>query len=496
MSDDDDSFNDSEYDDYNDNEDVEMNAIRNALTHSAREVPFESFNEAHFDDFFNSIVQNLSSNLNCTEDEAEVLLRRYEYDENKILRTYSMNKSEALQFAGIPPTNWQQPELMEKMIECKMCLDDVSHDECVGLWCGHQFCRDCWEEYIESKANRGGATSFELNCPEGNCNASIPKSFLLDFNLDPSIYEKLDKFAKLYFIQCNGDSWKWCPGLNCNCVVQLQNISILPSTCVTCENKHSFCYKCGMEDHSPISCELLEQWLAKCEAESGNAQWIITNTRKCPKCKTRIQKNHGCNHIICTKCKYEFCWVCMGNWKDHGIRTGGFYKCNRYKEKRQHLKGPKTAKEELDRYLHFYRRYLNHDASRRYIQKHRQKLVEKMERLQTENKNLSWIDVQFIQEAGEQIEKCRQLLKFTYVLGYYMRDFQQQERDLFEFLQQDLERNTEFLHEMTEQPVEAMDREEVINYTRVTKGFGEKMLAGIKSGLTSNQSNKTGSTRI
>ena len=26
-------------------------------------------------------------------------------------------------------------------------------------------------------------------------------------------------------------------------------------------------------------------------------------------------------------CKYEFCWVCCGAWKDH---SGSFYACNKY----------------------------------------------------------------------------------------------------------------------------------------------------------------------
>lgn len=61
--------------------------------------------------------------------------------------------------------------------------------------------------------------------------------------------------------------------------------------------------------------------------------------------------SNGCSHMTCKKCKWEFCWVCMGPWSEHGT---SWYQCNRFEEKSGTNARDAQAKSRasLERYLH------------------------------------------------------------------------------------------------------------------------------------------------
>jgi ariadne-1 len=86
-------------------------------------------------------------------------------------------------------------------------------------------------------------------------------------------------------------------------------------TIIRCTCSHPFCFKCGEEAHDPVSCgnivsvgfsalfdschsAQLSDWLQKCMSESETANWILANTKKCPNCNTRIEKNQGTHFTI------------------------------------------------------------------------------------------------------------------------------------------------------------------------------------------------------
>jgi len=126
------------------------------------------------------------------------------------------------------------------------------------------------------------------------------------------------------------------------------------------------------EPHEPCTCDQWNQWLEKAskyrdvksDANVIASQiWISNNTKDCPGCKAHIQKNEGCNHMTCKTCRHEFCWICMGPWREHGEKSGGYFSCNKFKGA-----GPSKARDsnrqlkekalELEQFLHYFERYV------------------------------------------------------------------------------------------------------------------------------------------
>jgi hypothetical protein len=48
----------------------------------------------------------------------------------------------------------------------------------------------------------------------------------------------------------------------------------------------------------------VRKWITKNSAESENLNWILANTKPCPKCHRPIEKNQGCMHMTCSQCRW------------------------------------------------------------------------------------------------------------------------------------------------------------------------------------------------
>ncbi|KAF9483117.1 hypothetical protein BDN70DRAFT_874165 [Pholiota conissans] len=392
---------------------------------------------------------------------------------------------------------------------CTICFNDAPDLQTLALDCEHMFCTDCWTDYVMAKVR--DESEHSIRCMAEGCALVAPDQFVRTILLAPAgpdtseeeqaakekTWDRLQELFVRHFVACN-TNLKFCPYPSCTNTVSCPSAASKSSLTtvvpiVSCGargigaqdsassmsssqqfvnglglkgKEHKFCFGCPIEsDHRPVICSVAKMWMKKCRDDSETANWIKSNTKECSQCQSTIEKNGGCNHMTCKKCKHEFCWVCMGPWSEHGT---AWYSCNRYDEKTgvDARDAQSKSRASLERYLHYYNRWANHEQSAKLALDLYAKTEKKMEEMQITSA-LTWIEVQFMKKAVEEVDKCRMTLKWTYAMAYYLA--KGNEKDLFEDNQRDLEKAVEDLSELLESPIEAENiptlRQQVTNKT-------------------------------
>ncbi|KAK4404089.1 putative E3 ubiquitin-protein ligase ARI8 [Sesamum angolense] len=304
-------------------------------------------------------ITRISNVLSISKEAAGLLLRRYNWSVNDVHEEWFADEERVRHAVGIlekPAVKF----LSVREVACGICFENYSSESVRSAGCTHLFCDGCWKAYI-STSIKDGPGCLMLRCPDPSCGAAVGQA-MIDELATVEDKKKYHRYLLRSYVE-DSRKIKWCPAPGCDSAVKYVVGS--GSYDVTCSCSYSFCWNCTEEAHRPVDCETVAKWVLKNSAESENMNWILANSKPCPKCKRPIEKNQGCMHMTCTPpCKFEFCWLCLGAWSDHGERTGGFYACNRYEtaskdgvydeaERRREM-----AKNSLERYTHYYERWL------------------------------------------------------------------------------------------------------------------------------------------
>lgn len=265
---------------------------------------------------------------------------------------------------------------------------------------------------------------------------------------------------------------KWCPNANCQRAVQLESFdSSVFRESVRCDCGIYFCFICHELSHDPIECSLLEEW-EKVKAEDFEVKnWILHNTKPCPKCRVNIQKNGGCMHITC-KCRYEFCWVCMGVWAK-GHRCG-------------HDDSVKPSASSIDNVRRFSTYNAKHETMKQAynldVTQYKHKLDQGTVELELEKQ---WIKVEFVAQAVEVLLQCRRTLMYSYIFSYFMTTIDNQ-MEIFEQNLIFLEQCTEQLSEVLENDVTAINvgmmKEKIIDSSALCEKHRRNLMYHINEG--------------
>ncbi|XVE90685.1 hypothetical protein DITRI_Ditri20bG0096600 [Diplodiscus trichospermus] len=442
-------------------------------------------------------IMRISMVLSISKVEAGILLRYYNWSISKVHDEWFADEEKVRRSVGL----LEKPVVPfpdGREMTCGICFETYTNAQLHAAACGHPFCSSCWAGYISTAINDGPGCLM-LRCPDPSCAAAVRQDMINTLASDEDKVKYFRYFIRSY-VEDNRKT-KWCPAPGCDYAVDF--ILGSGSYDVTCRCSYSFCWNCTEEAHRPVDCGTVAKWILKNSAESENMNWILANSKPCPKCKRPIEKNQGCMHITCTPpCKFEFCWLCLGAWSEHGERTGGFYACNRYETAKQEgvydeaEKRREMAKNSLERYTHYYERWATNQSSRQKaladLQQMQSVHLEKLSDIQCQPES----QLKFITEAWLQIVECRRVLKWTYAYGYYLPEHEHAKRQFFEYLQGEAESGLERLHQCAEKELQVYlnaegpskvfneFRTKLAGLTSVTRNYFENLVRALENGLS------------
>lgn len=384
----------------------------------------------------NETVEALCKAISVQPALAKVLLHTQKWMLSDIVREHKRNPKKLLSDCRIYPLCSVQEKKVSVNVMCPVCMQKVSPEGVHSLSCGHGFCSECWQTYFQYQIQYGHSTAIE--CMGKGCNILVPEDFVQNILTNSNLRDKYQEYAFKDHVKSHPEL-RFCPGPNCPVVVRAK-ISKAKRVICTCCNT-SFCFKCGMDYHAPTDCETIKKWLTKCADDSETANYISAHTKDCPKCHVCIEKNGGCNHMQCSKCKQDFCWMCLGDWKSHGSE---YYECSRYKENPNigNESAHAQAREALKKYLFYFERWENHAKSLKLEEVTVSKIKERIEDKVMKSSG-TWIDWQYLMRATDLLKKCRYTLQYTYPYAYYLEKGSR--KQLFEYQQAQLEAEVENL---------------------------------------------------
>jgi len=206
--------------------------------------------------------------------------------------------------------------LVEKNSICQICSENfISFNENTVKKCGHSFCNSCWYDFLSIKIKENKIVS--IKCLDYECQEKLSDKFIINLlNNDYELIKKFKRFKSELEI-LNDPNKKLCPFPECDSYLELKDIK---NKNVTCLNNHTFCFLCLQKPHGKLPCN---GNLDISMIEFGKKHFV----KKCPKCSIITEKTSGCNHIICSKCNYEWCWLCNGKYINGHYNEG---KCKGY----------------------------------------------------------------------------------------------------------------------------------------------------------------------
>ncbi|XP_047098892.1 E3 ubiquitin-protein ligase RNF19A-like [Schistocerca piceifrons] len=210
--------------------------------------------------------------------------------------------------------------------ECPLCLSEYPLVNFPELsTCTHRSCYDCFQQYLRIEISE---SRVSIACPE--CAEPMhPDDIRMILN-DKALYEKYEDFMVRRVLAVDPDT-RWCPAPDCSFAVIATGCASCPK--IKCERPGCdayFCYHCKAEWHPNQTCDAARAQRSP-NVRSSSISFSQDSQHRddikpCPRCQVLIVKmdDGSCNHMTCSLCCAEFCWLCMKEISDlHYLSPSG-----------------------------------------------------------------------------------------------------------------------------------------------------------------------------
>ncbi|CAB4489698.1 unnamed protein product [Rhizophagus irregularis] len=201
---------------------------------------------------------------------------------------------------------------MSDMSECLICYETEDRDfRKITSKCSHRavVCVECVNKHIKNQSNE--KQILEIPCPTKGCKKKMERHDIKNI-ATKQVFEAYDELAYKIAIQ-RIPEFRWCKA---PCGAGQIHIGKDEAPIVICEGcgAHS-CYKHEVAWHTGQTCKEYDESIK--QSDFATADYISRETKGCPGCSIPIEKDGGCDHITCTKCSHEFCWLCLYKHPSH-----------------------------------------------------------------------------------------------------------------------------------------------------------------------------------
>lgn len=342
-----------------------------------------------------------------------LLLNTYNWQSKRLIEDWEQDKDVVLSRIGWSfrkLNRLSRPGLSEETAEdweCPICCNSVKEMGTLrtyALGCHHAVCADCFRQHIRVNMIQSKRL-YTTRCPGSHtCHVTVCRVDVEELLGKDELAKFKDNELHLWMDSLGPQYAKPCPYSDCAHVVLTHpKLRYTTLECLSWEegatiSRGLFCALCGIKrDHLGVPCELAKLWLEYVDQEYRSSSWLDSYTKACPQCGGRIVREEGCNHICCSNCNHEFCWVCMGPWMEHSGNSN--YNCSRVRPPSKTSTSASRKKHNQVRLAQCEARYEIHVQpvySERYASKDREELTEAIspvsrdERLDNARRRLSW----------------------------------------------------------------------------------------------------------